>query len=204
MVRRARRGAEGAHLLNQIILQLARGEQRFGLLIEIGFVGRTAAFGDAEEFVLVTVDAIEIDLCRQVSAGVDLFVHVQRRVLRIAQVVFGVGVVDAVSQRRFVTAAGPDALAFFTDDDRRAGILAGRQNAFRRDIGVTQELQGNVLVVFAGFRVAQNIGHLLLVRWAEHKRGVVESVLRQQRQRLRIHLEDLLSFKLRDGDVIAG
>ena len=47
-------------------------------------------------------------------------------------------------------------------------------------------------------------GNLLLVRWAEHKRGVVESVLRQQRQRLRIHLEDLLSFKLRDGDVIAG
>jgi hypothetical protein len=32
----------------------------------------------------------------------------------------------------------------------------------------------------------------------------VESVLRQQRQRLRIDLEDLLSFKLRDGDVIAG
>lgn len=42
------------------------------------------------------------------------------------------------------------------------------------------------------------------MRGAEHKGGIVESVLRQQRQRLRIHLEDLLSFKLRDGDVIAG
>jgi hypothetical protein len=42
------------------------------------------------------------------------------------------------------------------------------------------------------------------MRRAEHKRGVVESVLRQQRQRLRIHFEDLLSFKFSDGDVIAG
>jgi hypothetical protein len=32
--------------------------------------------------------------------------------LRIAQVIFGVGVVDAVRQRRFIAAAGPDALAF--------------------------------------------------------------------------------------------
>jgi hypothetical protein len=84
--------------------------------------------------------------------------------LRIAQVIFGVGVVDAVRQRRFVTASGPDALAFFTDDDRRAGVLTGRQNAFRRDIGVTQELQGNVFIVFAGLRVAQDIGNLLLMR----------------------------------------
>ena len=134
MVRRARRGAEGAHLFNQVVLQLARGEQRLGFLVEIGFVGRTAALGDTEEFVLVTVDAVEIDLCRQVGAGVDLFVHIQRRVLRIAQVIFGVRVVDAVRQGRFVTAAGPDALAFFTDDDRRAGVLTGRQNTFRRDV----------------------------------------------------------------------
>ena len=124
--------------------------------------------------------------------------------MRVAQVVFGVGVVDAVRQRRFIAAAGPDALAFFPDDDCRTGILTGWQNAFRRDIGVTQELQGNVFIVLAGFRVAQNIGHLLLMRRTEHKRGVVECVLRQQRQRLRIHLEDLLSFKLGDGDVIAG
>ncbi len=38
VVRRAGRGAEGAHLLHQVVLQLARREQRFGLLIEIGFV----------------------------------------------------------------------------------------------------------------------------------------------------------------------
>ena len=41
---------------------------------------------------------------------------------------------DAVRQGRFVTAAGPDALAFFTDDDRRAGVLTGRQNTFRGDV----------------------------------------------------------------------
>ena len=204
MVRRACSRTESTHFLDQVVLQLARGEQRFGFLVEIGFVGRTAAFGDAEEFVLITVDAVEIYLCGQVGAGVDLFVHIQRRVLRVAQVIFGIRVVNTVGQRRFITAAGPDALAFFTNDNRRAGVLTGWQNAFRRDIGVTQELQGNVFIVLAGFRVAQNIGYLLLMRRTEHKRGVVESVLRQQRQRLRIHLKDLLTFKLRNGDVIAG
>ena len=134
MVRRACSRTESTHFLDQVVLQLARGEQRFGFLVEIGFVGRTAAFGDAEEFVLITVDAVEIYLCGQVGAGVDLFVHIQRRVLRVAQVIFGVGVVDAVRQGRFVTAASPDALAFFTDDDRRAGVLTGRQNTFRGDV----------------------------------------------------------------------
>ena len=124
--------------------------------------------------------------------------------MRIAQVVFGVGIVNAARQRRFVTAAGPDALAFFTGDNRRAGVLAGRQNAFRRDIRVTQELQGNVLIVLAGFRVAQDISNLLLMPRTEHKGSIMEGLLRQQRQPLRVNFEDLLPFKLRDSNVIAG
>ncbi len=122
----------------------------------------------------------------------------------IAQVVFGVGVVDATRQRRFVTAAGPDALAFFTGDNRCASVLAGRQNAFRRDIRVTQELQRDVFIVLTGFRVVQDIGNLLLMRRTEHKGRIVEGLLRQQRQRLRVNFEDLLPFKLRDRNVIAG
>ena len=39
MVRRTGRGAEGAHLLNQVVFQLRRGNQRFGFLIQVGFVG---------------------------------------------------------------------------------------------------------------------------------------------------------------------
>ena len=115
---------------------------------------------------------------RQVGAGVDLFIHIQRRVLRVAQVVFGVSVVDTVRQRGFIAASGPDTLAFLPTM-MAVPVSAGRQNAFCRDIGVTQELQRDILIVFAGLRVAENIGHLLLMRRTKHKRGVVEGVLRQ-------------------------
>ncbi len=77
---------------------------------------------------------------RQVSAGVDLFIHIQRRVLRIAQVILDIGVINALRQRGFIAAAGPHALAFLAGNNRRAGILAGRQHAFSGNIRVTQEL----------------------------------------------------------------
>ncbi|MNS78425.1 hypothetical protein D3C72_1120410 [compost metagenome] len=187
VIRRTGSRAERAHLLDQIVFQLARREQRFGFLIQIGFVGRTATFGDAQEFVLVAVDAVEVNLRWQVGARIHLFVHIQRRILRIAQVIFDVGVIHAMRQRGFVAAAGPDALAFFAGDDRRAGVLTGRQNAFRSDIGVTQELQRDVFVVFAGLRIAQDIGNLLLMRRTQHKGGIVEGVLREQGQRLGVN-----------------
>jgi hypothetical protein len=48
----------------------------------------------------------------QVSAGINLFIHIQRGVLRIAQVILGIGVIDAAGEGRFIAAAGPHALAF--------------------------------------------------------------------------------------------
>ena len=145
----------------------------------VSFIRRAAAFSDAEEFVLLAVGGVKIDLRRQVSAGVDLFIHIQRRVLRIAQVILDIGVINALRQRGFIAAAGPHALAFFAGNNRGTGILAGRQHAFGGDIRVAQKLQRHVLIVFAGFRVVENIRHLLLVRRAKHKGGVVESVLCQ-------------------------
>ena len=81
MVRWTGGRTEGAHLLDEVIFQLRRGDQRFGFLVQIGFVRRAAALGDAEEFVLIAIGSIEIDLRRQVGASVNLFIHIQRRVL---------------------------------------------------------------------------------------------------------------------------
>ncbi|MNI85848.1 hypothetical protein D3C73_1428770 [compost metagenome] len=39
VVRRAGRGTQRAHFLDQIILELARGQQRLGFLVKIGFIG---------------------------------------------------------------------------------------------------------------------------------------------------------------------
>ena len=204
MVRRAGRGTQSSHLLNQIIFQLRRGDQRFGFLIQISFIGGTAAFRHAQEFILVTINAVEVDLRGQVGAGVHLFIHIQRRILRVAQVVFNIGVIHALTQRRFVVAAGPHALAFLTHNDCRTGILTGGQHAFRRNLGVAQELQGNVLIVLAGFRVAQNSRNLLLVRGAQHKCRVVEGLLCQQGQRLWLDFQHFLTVELGNGNVLFG
>ncbi len=96
MVGRTGRGAEGTHLIHQVIFQLARTQQGFGFLIEIGFIGGTATFGDTEELVLIAIHAVEVDLRWQVSAGIHLFIHIQGGILRIAQVIFDIGVVDTL------------------------------------------------------------------------------------------------------------
>jgi len=65
-------------------------------------------------------------------------------------------------------------------------------------------LQRHVAIVLAGFRIGEDIRHLLLVRRTQHKRRVVEGLLRQQGQRLGFNFEDLVALELRYGDVITG
>ncbi|CSP74295.1 Uncharacterised protein [Shigella sonnei] len=89
--------------------------------------------------------------------------------MRVAQIIFDISVIDTARQRRFITATGPYTLPFFTNNNRSAGILTGWQNTFRRDVGVAQELQRHIFIIFAGFRVTQNVGHLLLVSRTQHK-----------------------------------
>ncbi|MPN21275.1 hypothetical protein SDC9_168654 [bioreactor metagenome] len=95
-------------------------------------------------------------MCGQVGASIHFFVHIQRRVLRVAQVIFNIGIKYAFGEGRFIAAAGPNALTFFTHDNCRTGVLAGWQHAFGGDFGVSQELQRYVLIVFAGFGIMEN------------------------------------------------
>lgn len=81
---------------------------------------------------------------------------------------------------------------------------AGRQHAFGGNLRVTQELQRHVLVVFAGIRVGQNSGYLLLVRLTQHKGGVVEGLLRQQGECLRLNFQYLLPLKLGNRNMLAA
>ncbi len=54
------------------------------LLIEIHFVRRTAALCDKEEFVLVRLGGINVNLGGKIAARIDFFPDVERRILRIA------------------------------------------------------------------------------------------------------------------------
>ena len=66
--------------------QALRVEQRLGLLEQEALVRRAAALGHEQEVVRVAVGRVELDLRRQVRAGVLLVEHVERRDLRVAQV----------------------------------------------------------------------------------------------------------------------
>ena len=159
--------AQRLHLLHQEGHQRTRVlDTGFRLLIEISLVGRASAFHHAKELVLVAFRSLDVNLGRQVATGVDFFVHGERCVLRVAQVLFRVGLVDTFRQSLFVTETGPDLLAFFTVDDSRAGVLAERELAFAGHLGIAKEGQGHVLVVFTGFGVGQNLSHLFVVRTA--------------------------------------
>ena len=95
VVGRTSGGAEGSHLADEVGHEGVGVENGLGFLIEIALVGRSAAFGDAEEVVFVALGGFDVDLCGEVATGVDLIVHVEGGVLRIAEVFLGVGVVDA-------------------------------------------------------------------------------------------------------------
>src|SRR3546814_4826200 len=92
-------------------------------LFRSGLVGRATAFGHEQELVGVALCGIELDLGRQVAAGILLLEHRQRRQLRIAQVGLGIGAVDALRDSLLVAALGPDILALL---DRKSPRLNSR------------------------------------------------------------------------------
>ncbi len=121
----ARRSTEGLHLGNQVVEKLLRREQSLGLLEEHRFVGRTAAFSYKEEFVGVAFGGVEVNLSRQVGACVLLIIHVERHGLAVAQVFFGVGLVDALGNVFSIVNTSPNLLPFLGNDCGSTGVLAG-------------------------------------------------------------------------------
>jgi hypothetical protein len=99
VVRRAGRGAERLQLVEDPRQQGRLVQQRLGLLEEVALVGAAAALGHEEELVLVAVGGGDLDLGRQVGAGVLLVVHRERRQLAVAQVAREVRLVDAAGDR---------------------------------------------------------------------------------------------------------
>ena len=77
VIRRARRGAERAASSRRGTAAARRVEQRLRLLVQEALVGRAAALGHEQELVLVARrPRVELDLRRQVGAGVLLVPHV--------------------------------------------------------------------------------------------------------------------------------
>ena len=154
VVRRTGCGSESLHLGNEERYESSWVlDTGLCLLIEIGLVGRASALGHHKESVLHSLNCLNINLCREVALGVDLIVHIERSVLRIAEILLSVGLIYSKRDSLFIFKACPDLLALFTVNDGGTGILAERELALCRYLGIAEEGESYILVILRSFRI---------------------------------------------------
>jgi hypothetical protein len=145
------------------------------------------ALGHEQELVDVAVDGADLDLGRQVVAGVLLVVHREGRHLAVAQVRCEVGVVHAAGDGLLVTAdtigrGGEHELALLRLHDGGARVLAHRQHAAGGDVGVLQQVECYEAVVVAGLGVVEHVAQLLQVAGAQEVGDVAHRLLGDERE----------------------
>ena len=148
MVRRTCSCTQALHLLYEeweegtLVLDSSLGHR-----VEVGLVGRATTLSYHYEAILVALCRLDINLGRQVATGVHLIIHVERSVLRIAEVVLCVGVVNTQAQCLFVLEVSPYTLTLLAVDDSSTCILAEWENALNGSLCIAEELECYVLVV---------------------------------------------------------
>ena len=145
---------------------------------------------------------VELDLRRQVGAGVLLLPHRQRGELGVAQVQLGVGVVDAAADRLAVVGAGEHALGLLAHHDRGAGVLAHRQHAAGGDVGVLEQVERDEAVVPRRLGVVDDLAQLGEVRRAQVVADVVHRLAGQALDRLGRDPQEGLPVGLEGGDAL--
>ena len=183
VIRRAGCGAKGTHLLDK-----ERKESSFildgglGHRIEIGLVGRSAAFGDHDETVLRASHRLYVNLGGKVALGVDLIVHVERSILAVSEVLLSIGVEYTEAQGLFILEISPDSLSFLTMDNGSTCVLAEWKDSLDGSLGITQELKGHVFIILRGLWIVKYRRDLFIMRPSEHELAIVETLLCRQRK----------------------
>ncbi len=154
--------------------------------------------------VFVAFGGVDVDLRREVASGVHFIVHVEGGVLRVAEVVGGVGEVNAFRQTFFVVAAGEHALAFFAVDNSRAGVLAEGKLALGCHLGVAEHREGDKFVVFACFGVGEDFSHHGVVLAAEHESVVVCALACKHCEGLGVDNEEFVSAPVLNFHVVGS
>ncbi len=210
VIRRAGGRAEREDLLLQETHEPVVRQQRRRRLVEEGLVGRTAALDHEQELVGVFAFRVDVDLRRQIGLGVLLLEHRDRRELRIAQVLLLVGVAHALGDGALVLAVGEDEAALLGHDDRRARVLAHRQNAAGGDVGVLQQIVGDELVVRGRLGIVEDLGELGEMARPQQMVGVDRGGFSQRADRLAVDDEEfvvahlLRAHALRRDEAIGG
>ena len=173
-------------------------------MIEIGLVGTTTALGHAQETVFHAFGGLEVDLGRKVATGVHLVKHSERCILRVAQVLLGIGLENAQRESLLVAESCPHLLSLLAMDDSRTSVLAQRQLALHRSLGIAQEGESNILVVLARFGVVQDFSYLLVVSTAQHERHIAEACVGKLSESLGLYFQDWFAFKVAHAHVVLG
>ena len=196
MIRRTSGCSQCFHLFNQERNQRTGIQDRFCFLIQICLVGRATTFCYTKEFIFHTFGSFNVNLCREVTFGIYLIIHIQRRILWITQVFFSVCFIYAQWKRFFVRISSPYLLSFLTMNNSSTGVLAEWKYAFWSNFCVTQESQRHILIVFACFRIAQNLSNLFVVRTTKHEWYITKSSISHRSQTFFFNFQDGISFKL--------
>ena len=148
VIRRTSGCTQRLHLLNE------EGNERslvldgsLGHRIEVGLISTTSTLGNHHELILCTLGSLDVNLSGEVATSVHFIVHIQRRILRVAQVVLGEGVEDTKTQGFLVLETSPNLLTFLTVDNRCTCVLTERQDTTCSHLGIAKELQGHILVI---------------------------------------------------------
>ena len=202
VVRRASGCTESLHFFGEELFQGLRVEERLGHRPVVSLVGRATALSDEQELHLGAFFGVDVDLGRQVTTGILLFVHRERCNLAVAEVLGGVSVVDTFRNSFGVIKARPHLLALVGNADGRTGVLAEREDALRGNAGILEHGEGDKLVVIRSFRILENLGDLGRVGRTEAEFNFFECSLSDLRQSFLGNLEDLLAFEFGDRNAI--
>jgi hypothetical protein len=199
VIGRARGRPERADLLPQEGEHAGLVQNRLRLLVQERLVGRAAALGHEQELVLIPAGSVDLDLGRQVAAGVALVPHGQRGQLGVPQVQLRVGVIDAARDVLLVPPVGEHVLAALAHHDRGPGVLAHGQHAPRRDARVLQQVERDVPVVRAGLGVAGDGAQLTQVAGPQQVRDIPHRRPGQQGEDAGVDLEKISPERLTAG-----
>ena len=178
-------------------------QQRGCRLEKIGLVGRATALGHEQEFVGVQALRVDLDLGGQIVLRVLFFEHRQGRELRIAQVALFIGIHDALRNSTLVLPVGPDEAPLLAHDDRSARVLAHRQHAACRDIGILEQVIGDKLVIRRRFRVVEDLGELRKMSRPQQVVDVHHGLLGQKADRLAADIQHLAIADPLDAHALA-
>ena len=196
MIRRTSGCSQCFHLFNQERNQCTGIQDCFCFLIQICLIGRSTTFCYAKEFIFHAFGSFDVNLCGEVTFGIYLIVHIQRRILWVTQVLFSICFIYTQWKSFFVRISSPYLLSFFTVDNSSTSVLTERKYTFWSNFCVTQESQCHILIVFTCFRITQNLSNLFVVRTTKHEWYITKSCISHRSQTFFLNFQDRISFKL--------